>query len=74
MIGDAYKTLNGAHIRPIQNANIAIFSTQLPNCHFGHNQRSTGTEITHDPLIFSVAQGIFWLSTERLSRSTYITF
>ncbi len=25
---------------------------------------------THDPLLFSVAQGIFWLSTERLSRST----
>ncbi len=28
------------------------------------------TEITHDPLLFSVAQGIFWLSTEWLSRST----
>jgi hypothetical protein len=28
------------------------------------------TEITHDPLLFSVAQGIFWLSTERLSRNT----
>ncbi len=26
-------------------------------------------EITHDPLLFIVAQGIFWLSTERLSRS-----
>ncbi len=26
--------------------------------------------ITHDPLLFSVAQGIFWLSSERLSRST----
>ncbi len=24
----------------------------------------------HDPLLFCVAQGIFWLSTERLSRST----
>ncbi len=32
------------------------------------NQRYT--EIIHDPLLFSVAQGIFWLSTERLSRST----
>ncbi len=28
------------------------------------------TEITSDPLLFSVAQGIFWLSSERLSRST----
>ncbi len=28
------------------------------------------TEVTHDPLLFSVAQGIIWLSTERLSRST----
>ncbi len=28
------------------------------------------TEITHDPPLFSVAQGIFWLSTERLSHST----
>ncbi len=28
------------------------------------------TEITHDPLLFSVAQGIFWLSTESLSVST----
>ncbi len=27
-------------------------------------------EITHDPLIFWVAQGIFWLSSERLSRCT----
>ncbi len=27
-------------------------------------------EITHDPLLFSVAQGIFWLSPERLSRCT----
>jgi hypothetical protein len=27
-------------------------------------------EITYDPLLFSVAQGIFWLSSERLSRST----
>jgi hypothetical protein len=27
-------------------------------------------EITHDPLLFSVAQGIFCLSSERLSRST----
>ncbi len=28
------------------------------------------TEITHDPLLFSVAQGIFWLFTEKISRST----
>ncbi len=28
------------------------------------------TEIIHDPLLFSVAQGLFWLSTERLSPST----
>jgi hypothetical protein len=28
------------------------------------------TEITHDPLTFSVAQGIFSLSTERIARST----
>ncbi len=28
------------------------------------------TEITHDPFLFGVAQGSFWLSTERLSRST----
>ncbi len=28
------------------------------------------TEITHDALLFGVAQGIFWLSTERLLRST----
>jgi hypothetical protein len=28
------------------------------------------TEITHHPLIFSFAQGIFLLSTERHSRST----
>jgi hypothetical protein len=28
------------------------------------------TEITHDPLLLSTAQGIFELSTERLSRST----
>jgi hypothetical protein len=28
------------------------------------------TEITHYQLLFSVAQGIFWLSTERLLRST----
>jgi hypothetical protein len=35
----------------------------------GHNQRCI--EIPHDdPLLFSVAQGIFWLSSERLSRST----
>jgi hypothetical protein len=27
-------------------------------------------EITHDSLLFSVAQGIFCLSTESLSRST----
>ncbi len=32
------------------------------------NQRYA--EITHDHLLFSVAQGIFWPSTERLSRST----
>ncbi len=28
------------------------------------------SEITHDPLLFNVAQEIFWLSSERLSRST----
>ncbi len=28
------------------------------------------TEITHDPLLSSVAQGILWLSTKRLSRGT----
>ncbi len=28
-------------------------------------------EITHNHLLFSVAQGIFWLSTERLSRNTF---
>ncbi len=28
-------------------------------------------EITHDSLLFSVAQGILWLSPERLSRSTW---
>ncbi len=32
------------------------------------NQRYT--EINHDPLLLSVAQGIFWQSTERLSLST----
>ncbi len=37
------------------------------------NQRYTA--IIHDPLQFSVAQGIFWLSWERLSRSTlYLIF
>ncbi len=40
------------------------------------NQISTGRdipiEITHDSFLFSVAQGIFWLSTERLTQ--YITF
>ncbi len=35
----------------------------------GWNQRYS--EITHDPLLCSVAQGIFWLSTKRLSRSTF---
>ncbi len=29
------------------------------------------TEMTHDPLLFSAAQGMFWLSTERLSRNTF---
>ncbi len=29
------------------------------------------TEITHGPLLFSVAQGIFCLSSERLSRSAF---
>jgi hypothetical protein len=33
-----------------------------------YNQRYK--DITNDPLIFSVAQGIFWLSSERLSRNT----
>ncbi len=33
-------------------------------------QHQRYTEITHDPLLFSVAQGICWLSTERLSCST----
>ncbi len=32
--------------------------------------RKRNMEITHDPFLFSVAQGIFWLSSERLSRST----
>ncbi len=27
-------------------------------------------DYTHDPLLFSVAQGIIWLSSERLTRST----
>jgi len=27
-------------------------------------------EITHDPFLFNVAQGIFWLFSERLSRCT----
>ncbi len=35
---------------------------------YGLGQRYTKT--THDPLLCSVAQGIFWLSTERLSHST----
>jgi hypothetical protein len=36
-----------------------------------HKQRYRySKEITHDPLLLSVAQGIFCLSTERLSRST----
>ncbi len=33
-----------------------------------HNQRYI--KITHDPLLFSVAQRIFWISSKRLSRST----
>ncbi len=35
-----------------------------------HGWLQVYTEISHDPLLFSTAQGIFWLSTERLSRST----
>jgi hypothetical protein len=34
----------------------------------GYHQRYT--EVIHDPLLFSVAQGLFGLFTERLSRST----
>ncbi len=34
------------------------------------NQRYT--EITHGTCLFSVAQEIFWMSSERLSRSTYM--
>jgi len=37
-------------------------------CTLSYQQRYT--EITHDPIFFSVAQGIFWLSSERLSRNT----
>jgi hypothetical protein len=37
-----------------------------------HRQNQRYTEITHEPLPFSVAQGIFWLSWERLLRSTLL--
>jgi hypothetical protein len=37
---------------------------------FYHRYNQRCVEITHDPLLFSVAPGIFLLCPERLSRST----
>ncbi len=39
-------------------------------CVWGKGTHIAWSEIYRDYLLFSVAQGIFWLSTERLSRST----
>ncbi len=43
---------------------------RVPSTMFFYRFGQRYTEIKHDPLLFSVAHRIFWLSTESLSRST----
>jgi hypothetical protein len=65
------------HLRSLTGQNFLFVETTA----FGHFHSTVNpeipytytVEITHDPFLFSVAQGIFWLSSERLSRSMYIT-